>query len=237
MKRNNVDASLIIEVSKPIAYGQYQFEKGDKLTYDMNSNLFIYRSESYSEDEDGTETTSIIAFGVDPDFVLDNADHFTCLIKKGILDKIDGDECAEDSNSNDEEIDKPVVDTDDDGDAPDNEDNDIPDKCSFKYKNDYEFLMDHADKINNEEIENEVIKAIVILRDSLECYDLALRKRFIGRGLDDCDGFVIEQRIYDTISNLNWTLRKFNEDKKRATECEKNESLNDCCGEACNSAR
>ena len=229
MKRNNVDAALIIEVSKPIAYGQYQFEKGDKLTYDMNSNLFIYRSESYSEDEDGTETTSIIAFGVDPDFVLDNADHFTCLIKKGILDKVDGDECAEDSNSNDKEIDKPFVDTDDGGDAPD--------EAAFNYKTDYEFLMDHADKLSNDEIENEVIKAIVILRDSLECYDIALRKRFIGRSFDDCDGFDIERRIYDTISNLNWTLRRFNEDTNSATEGEKKKSLNDCCGEACNSTR
>ena len=229
MKRNNVDAALIIEVSKPIAYGQYQFDKGDKLTYDMNSNLFIYRSESYSEDEDGTETTSIIAFGVDPDFVLDNADHFTCLIKKGIIDNVDGDVCAEDSNSNDKEIDKPVVDTDDDGDAPD--------EAAFDYKTDYEFLMDHADKLSNEEIENEVIKAIVILRDSLECYDLALRKRFIGRGLDDCDGFDVEQRIYNTISNLSWTLRGFDKDKNRATEGEKNKSLDDCCGEACNSTR
>ena len=227
MKRNNVDASLIIEVSKPIAYGQYQFEKGDKLTYDMNSNLFIYRSESYSDDEDGTETTSIIAFGVDPDFVLDNADHFTCLIKKGILDKVDGDECAEDSNSNDKEIDKPVVDTDDDGDTPDESSND--------HKTDYESLIDHAYKLSNDDIMNEVIKAMVILRDSLECYDLALRKRFIGRGLDDCDGFGIERRIYDTISNLNYTLRRLNEDKKRATEDEKNESINDCCGEACGS--
>ena len=229
MKRNNVDASLIIEVSKPIAYGQYQFEKGDKLTYDMNSNLFIYRSESYSEDEDGTETTSIIAFGVDPDFVLDNADHFTCLIKKGILDKVDGDECAEDSNSNDKETDKPFVDTDDDGDAPD--------EAAFDYKTDYEFLMDHADKLSNEEIENEVIKAIVILRDSLECYGLALRKRFIGRGLDDLDGFDVERRIDDIICNLSWKLRVFHDDKKRAAEGEKNKSLDDCCGEACNSAR
>ena len=229
MKSNNVDASLIIEVSKPIAYGQYQFEKGDKLTYDMNSNLFIYRSESYSEDEDGTETTGIIALGVDPDFVLDNADHFTCLIKKGILDNVDGDECDEDSNSNDKEIDKPFVDTDDDCDAPD--------EAAFDYKTDYEFLIDHADKLSNDDIKNEVIKAIVILRDSLECYDLALRKRFIGRGLDDCDGFDVERRIYDTISNLSWTLRRFNDDKKRAAEGEKNKSLNDCCGEACNSAR
>ena len=102
MKRNNVDAALIIEVSKPIAYGQYQFEKGDKLTYDVNSNLFIYRSESYSEDEDGAETTSIIAFGIDPDFVLDNADHFTCLIKKGILDKVD-----EDTDDSQDDTDKP----------------------------------------------------------------------------------------------------------------------------------
>ena len=227
MKRNNVEAALIIEVSKPIAYGQYQFEKGDKLTYDMNSNLFIYRSESYSEDEDGTETTSIIAFGVDPDFVLDNADHFTCLIKKGILDKVDGDECDEDSNSNDKEIDKPVVDTNDDSDAPN--------ESAFDYKTDYEFLIDHADKLSNEEIENEVIKALVILRDSLECYDLALRKRFIGRGLDDCDGFGIERRIDDIICNLSWKLRAFHDDKKRAAEGEKNKSLDDCCGEACNS--
>lgn len=229
MKRNNVEAALIIEVSNPIAYGQYQFEKGDKLTYDVNSNLFIYRSESYSEDEDGTETTSIIAFGVDPDFVLDNADHFTCLIKKGILDKVEGDECDKDSNSNDKEIDKPAVDTNDDSDAPN--------EAAFDYKTDYELLMDHADGLSNEEIKNEVIKAIVILRDSLECYDLALRKRFIGRGIDDCDEFDVERRIYDTISNLSWTLRGFNEDKKRATEGEKKKSLNDCCGEACNSAR
>ena len=227
MKRNNVDAALIIEVSKPIAYGQYQFEKGDKLTYDVNSNLFIYRSESYSKDEDGTETTNIIAFGVDPDFVLDNADHFTCLIKKGILDKVDGVGCVEDSNTNDAEINKPVDDTDDDGDTPDESSND--------YKADYEFLIDHADKLSNEEIENEIIKTIVTLRDSLECYNLALRKRFIGRGLDDCDEFGIGRRMYDTINNLNWTLKRFNEDKKRATEDEKKKSLSDCCGEACNS--
>lgn len=229
MKRNNVEAALIIEVSKPIAYGQYQFEKGDKLTYDVNSNLFIYRSESYSEDEDGAETTSIIAFGVDPDFVLDNADHFTCLIKKGILDKVDDDGCVEDSNTNDAEINKPVDDT--------NEDNDTPNDSAFDYKTDCEFLMDHADKLSNEEIKNEVIKAIVILRDSLECYDLALRKRFIGRGLDDCDGFDVERRIYDTISNLSWTLRRFKEDKNRATEGEKKKSLDDCFEEAYTSAR
>lgn len=229
MKRNSVEAALIIEVSKPIAYGQYQFEKGDKLTYDVNSNLFIYRSESYSEDEDGTETTSIIAFGVDPDFVLDNADHFTCLIKKGILDKVEGDECAEDSNSNDKEIDKPVVDTNDDSDAQS--------EAVFGYKTDYEFLIDHADKLSNDDIKNEVIKAIVILRDSLECYDLVLRKRFIGRGIDDCDGFDVERRIYDTISNLSWTLRVFNEDKKRATEGEKKKSIDDRIGEAFDSAR
>ena len=227
MKRNNVDAALIIEVSKPIAYGQYQFEKGDKLTYDVNSNLFIYRSESYSEDEDGTETTSIIAFGVDPDFVLDNADHFTCLIKKGILDKVD-DDTDNSQDDTDKPEDKPEVDKDDDGDTPN--------EAAFDYKTDYELLMDHAYKLSNEEIKNEVIKAIVILRDSLECYDLALRKRFIGRGLDDCDGFEIERRIYDTISNLSWVLRAFNEDKKRI-ESEKKKSINDCCGEACDSAR
>ena len=227
MKRNNVDAALIIEVSKPITYGQYQFEKGDKLTYDLNSNLFIYRSESYSEDEDGTETTSIIAFGVDPDFVLDNADHFTCLIKKGILDKVD-DDTDNSQDDTDKPEDKPEVDKDDDGDTPN--------EAAFDYKTDYELLMDHAYKLSNEEIKNEVIKAIVILRDSLECYDLALRKRFIGRGLDDCDGFEIERRIYDTISNLSWVLRAFNEDKKRI-ESEKKKSINDCCGEACDSAR
>ena len=96
-------------------------------------------------------------------------------------------------------------------------------------------MIDHADKLSDDDIRNEVIKAMVILRDSLECYDLALRKRFIGRGLDDCDGFGIERRIYDTISNLNYTLRRFNEDKKRSTEDEKNKSLNDCCGETCDS--
>lgn len=209
MKRNNVEAALIIEVSKPIAYGQYQFEKGDKLTYDVNSNLFIYRSESYSEDEDGTETTSVIAFGVDPDFVLDNADHFTCLIKKGILDKVEDD--TDNSQSDTDKLEnKPVDDT--------NDDNDTPNESAFDYKTDYEFLMDHADKLSNEEIENEVIKAMVIFRDSLECYNLALRKRFIGRGIDDdCDRFGLERRIYDTISNLSCTLRGFNEYKKRTT--------------------
>ena len=228
MKRNNVDAALIIEVSKPIAYGQYQFEKGDKLTYDVNSNLFIYRNESYSEDEDGTETTSIIAFGVDPDFVLDNADHFTCLIKKGILDKVEDDtEISQDDTDKPE--DKPEVDKDEDGDTPN--------EAVFDYKTDYELLMDHADELSNEEIKNEVIKAMIILRESLECYDIALRKRFIGRGLDDCDGFKIERRINDTISNLSWVLRAFNDDKKRAIEGEKKKSINDCCGEACDSAR
>lgn len=230
MKRNNVEAALIIEVSKPIAYGQYQFEKGDKLTYDVNSNLFIYRSESYSEDEDGTEATSIIAFGVDPDFVLDNADHFTCLIKKGILDKVEDDTEVDQQDTNESE-DKPEVDID----RP--KDGDTPDEAAFDYKTDYELLIRHADKLSNDDIRGEVIKAIVILRDSLECYDLALRKRFIGRGLDDCDGFDVERRIYDTIGNLSWTLRGFNEDKKRATEGEKKKSLNDCCGEACTSAR
>lgn len=222
MKRNNVDAALIIEVSKPIAYGQYQFEKGDKLTYDVNSNLFIYRSESYSEDEDGTETTSIIAFGVDPDFVLDNADHFTCLIKKGILDKVENDTEVDQQDTNKPE-DKSEVDTDN------HEDGDTLDEADFDYKTDYEFLIDHADKLSNDDIKNEVIKAIVILRDSLECYDLALRKRFIGRGLDDCDGSDVERRIYDTIGNLSWALRWFKEDKKKATEGEKKKSLNDCC--------
>lgn len=230
MKRNNVEAALIIEVSKPIAYGQYQFEKGDKLTYDMNSNLFIYRSESYSEGEDGTETTSIIAFGVDPDFVLDNADHFTCLIKKGILDKVEDDTEVDQQDTNKPEG-KPEVDTDN------HEDGDTPDEAAFDYKTDYELLIDHADKLSNDDIKNEVIKAIVILRDSLECYDLALRKRFIGRGLDDCDGSDVERRICDTISNLSWTLRWFKEDKNRATEGEKKKSLNDCCEEAYNSAR
>ena len=233
MKRNNVDAALIIEVSKPIAYGQYQFEKGDKLTYDVNSNLFIYRSESYSEDEDGTETTSIIAFGVDPDFVLDNADHFTCLIKKGILDKVEDDTEVNQQDTNkpeDKPEDKPEVDTDN------SEDGDTPDEATFDYKTDYGFLIDHADKLSNDDIKNEVIEAIVILRDSLECYDLALRKRFIGRGLDDCDGFDVERRINDTISNLSWTLRVLNEDKKRAQN-EKEKAINDCFGEACDSAR
>lgn len=236
MKRNNVEAALIIEVSKPIAYGQYQFEKGDKLTYDMNSNLFIYRSESYSEGEDGTETTSIIAFGVDPDFVLDNADHFTCLIKKGIIDKVEDNDKVEDDTDNshdntDKSEDRPFVDTDEQGDA------DTLYEAAFDYKTDYEFLIDHADKLSNDDIKNEVIKAIVILRDSLECYDLALRKRFIGRGLDDCDGSDVERRIYDTISNLSWTLRWFREDKKRAAEGEKKKAVDDCCGEACDSAR
>lgn len=229
MKRNNVEAALIIEVSKPIAYGQYQLEKGDKLTYDVNSNLFIYRSESYSEDEDGTETTSIIAFGVDPDFVLDNADHFTCLIKKGILDKVEDDTEVDQQDTNKPE-DKPEVDTD----RP--EDGDTPDEAIFD-KTDFDLIIDHADKLSNDDIRNEVIKAIVMLRDLLECYDLVLRKRFIGRGIDDCDGSDVERRISDTISNLNWMLRGFNEDKKRDTEGEKKKSLNDCCEEAYNSAR
>lgn len=226
MKRNNVDAALIIEVSKPIAYGQYQFEKGDKLTYDMNSNLFIYRSESYSEDEDGTETTSIIAFGVDPDFVLDNADHFTCLIKKGILDKVDDDDKVEDDTDKSE--DKQEVDTNENADASDK---------TLEKKFDINWLIEHADNLSNEELKDEVVEMMTTFRSALECYDLSLRKRFIGRGLDDCDGFDVERRIYDTISNLSWTLRRFNEDKKRATEGEKNKFLNDCCGEACTPAR
>ena len=229
MKRNNVEAALIIEVSKPIAYGQYQFEKGDKLTYDVNSNLFIYRSESYSEDEDGTETTSIIAFGVDPDFVLDNADHFTCLIKKGILDKVEDDTEASQQDANKPD-DKPEFDTEEDDDA------DTSDETPEK-KLDINWLLNHADELSNEAIKDEVVEMMTTFRSALQCYDLSLRKRFIGRGFDNQDGFEVERRINDTISNLSWTLRVFNEDKKRAIEGEKKKSINDCCGEACNSAR
>ena len=158
MKRNNVDAALIIEVSKPIAYGQYQFEKGDKLTYDMNSNLFIYRSESYSEGEDGTETTSIIAFGVDPDFVLDNADHFTCLIKKGIIDKVEDNDKVEDDTNNshddtDKPEDKPFVDTDEQGDA------DTPDEAPEKVA-DYDVMIKHIDGLSDEEVEMDLMKTV-----------------------------------------------------------------------------
>lgn len=229
MKRNNVEAALIIEVSKPIAYGQYQFEKGDKLTYDMNSNLFIYRSESYSEDEDGTETTSIIAFGVDPDFVLDNADHFTCLIKKGILDRVE-DDTETSQQDTDKTEDKSVVDTDEAGDA------DIQDETHEKVA-DYSLVIDHADKLSNEELKKEIVDMMTIFRNTLECYDLSLRKRFIGRSVSNCDGFEVERRINDTICNLNWVLRAFDDDKKRAAEGEKKKSINDCIGEACDSAR
>lgn len=229
MKRNNVDAALIIEVSKPIAYGQYQFEKGDKLTYDMNSNLFIYRSESYSEDEDGTETTSIIAFGVDPDFVLDNADHFTCLIKKGILDKVEDDTEASQEDTNKPE-DKPEVDTD----KP--EDSDTPDEATFD-KTDFDLIIDHADKLNYDELKEEIVGMMTTFRSTLECYDLSLRKRFLGRGFDNQEGFEVERRINDTIANLSWILRAFHDDKKRAIEGEKKRAINDCCGEACDSAR
>jgi len=225
MKRNNVDAALIIEVSKPIAYGQYQFEKGDKLTYDMNSNLFIYRSESYSEDGNGNETTSIIAFGIDPDFVLDNADHFTCLIKKGILDKVD-----EDTDDSQDDTDKPEVDTD----KP--EDSDTPDEAVFEKTFDFNWLINHADKLSNEELKNEIVEMMTTFRSALECYDLSLRKRFIGRGFDNQEGFEVERRINDTISNLSWILRAFHDDKKRAHD-EKKKSINDCIGEACDSAR
>ena len=229
MKRNNVDAALIIEVSKPIAYGQYQFEKGDKLTYDMNSNLFIYRSESYSEDEDGTETTSIIAFGVDPDFVLDNADHFTCLIKKGILDKVD-----EDTDDSQDDTDKPENKPEVDTDKP--EDSDTPDEATFD-KTDFDLIIDHADKLNYDELKEEIVGMMTTFRSTLECYDLSLRKRFLGRDFDNQEGFEVERRINDTIANLSWILRAFHDDKKRAIEGEKKRAINDCCGEACDSAR
>ena len=173
MKRNNVDAALIIEVSKPIAYRQYQFEKGDKLTYDMNSNLFIYRRESYLEDEDGTETTSIINFGVDPDFVLDNADHFTCLIKKGILDKAEEDDIDNSQDDTDRSEDKPEVDIDKNADAP----NETPKKAF-----DINWLLSHADELSNEALRDEIVEMMTTFRSALECYDLSLRKRFIGNG-------------------------------------------------------
>lgn len=229
MKRNNVDAALIIEVSKPIAYGQYQFEKGDKLTYDMNSNLFIYRSESYSEDENGNETTSIIAFGIDPDFVLDNADYFTCLIKKGILDKVEDDPEVDQQDTNKPE-DKPEVDTD----KP--EDGDTPDEATFG-KTDFDLIIDHADKLNYNELKKEVVDMMTIFSNTLGCYDLSLRKRFIGRGFDDGKDINMERRISDIICNLNWALRAFRDEEKRAAENEKKKAINDCCGEACDSAR
>lgn len=225
MKRNNVDAALIIEVSKPIAYGQYQFEKGDKLTYDMNSNLFIYRSESYSEDEDGTETTSIIAFGVDPDFVLDNADHFTCLIKKGILDKVEDDDKAEDdTDGSQDDSSKPATDTDLE------EDKDTPDEAALD-KTDFDAIINHADKLSDKEFEKEVIGALSSFHDILSCYDLCLRRRFLGRRFDGSRSrsVEVERRISDVICNLNWVLRAFHDEEKRA--------INDCVGEACDSAR
>lgn len=225
MKRNNVDAALIIEVSKPIAYGQYQFEKGDKLTYDMNSNLFIYRSESYSEDEDGTETTSIIAFGVDPDFVLDNADHFTCLIKKGILDKVEGDDKAEDDTDNSQDdSSKPEADTDLE------EDKDAPDEAVLD-KTDFDAIINHADKLSDEEFKKEVVGALSSFYDILNCYNLCLRRRFLGRRFDDSrsESAKMERRINDVLCNLNWVLREFHDEEKRA--------INDCIGEACDSAR
>lgn len=225
MKRNNVDAALIIEVSKPIAYGQYQFEKGDKLTYDVNSNLFIYRSESYSEDEDGAETTSIIAFGVDPDFVLDNADHFTCLIKKGILDKVKDDDKVEDNTDNshdytDKQEDKPFVDTDEQGDA------DTPDEVPEKVA-DYDAMIKHIDGLSKEELEKDLIKLVEYFSDLLSCYELSFKKRMLGRR----DYLLINPAIdlmLDLKDIIGRKLKRFNEQKK---------SIDDCVGEACDSAR
>lgn len=224
MKRNNVDAALIIEVSKPIAYGQYQFEKGDKLTYDMNSNLFIYRSESYSEDEDGTETTSIIAFGVDPDFVLDNADHFTCLIKKGILDKAEDDDQPE------------VNDTDEANTQCDAKQNGS-DEDIDRTKMPFDAIISHADELSLEELKDEVIEIMTLFSDTLKCYDLSLRKRSLGRGFGSGEDIKFGGRIDDVLVNLKWVLMAFNDEKKEAIEGEKKKSINDCCGEACDSAR
>ncbi len=229
MKRNNVDAALIIEVSKPIAYGQYQFEKGDKLTYDMNSNLFIYRSESYSEDEDGTETTSIIAFGVDPDFVLDNADHFTCLIKKGILDKVEDDtETSQDDTDKSE--DSPEIDRYKDGDDLD--------EVAFD-KTDFDSIINHADKLSDEEFKKEVVGAMSSFNDILKCYDICLRRRFLGRRFEDgrSKSVEMERRINDVICSISWVLRAFYDEDKRAIDGEKEKAINDCVGEACDSAR
>ena len=225
MKRNNVDASLIIEVSKPIAYGQYQFEKGDKLTYDMNSNLFIYRSESYSEGEDGTETTSIIAFGVDPDFVLDNADHFTCLIKKGIIDKVEDDDKVENDTNNshddtDKPEDKPFVDTDEQGDA------DTPDETPEKVA-DYDVMIKHIDGLSNEELEMDLIKSVEDFGDLLSCYELSIKKRMLGRRDYSKTSPAIDLMI-DLQNTIGWKLRRLNEKKK---------SIDDCVGEACDSTR
>ena len=225
MKRNNVDAALIIEVSKPIAYGQYQFEKGDKLTYDMNSNLFIYRSESYSEDEDGTETTSIIAFGVDPDFVLDNADHFTCLIKKGIIDKIEDDDKVEDDTDNshddtDKPDDKPFVDTDEQGDA------DTPDEVPEKVV-DYDAMIKHIDGLSKEELERDLIKLVEHFRDLLSCYELSFKKRMLGRR-DYLQTSPAIDILFDLKNTIGWKLRRLNEKEK---------SIDNCGGEACDSTR
>ena len=225
MKRNNVDAALIIEVSKPIAYGQYQFEKGDKLTYDMNSNLFIYRSESYSEDEDGTETTNIIAFGVDPDFVLDNADHFTCLIKKGILDKVEDDDKIKDDTDNshddtDKPEDKPFVDTDEQGDA------DTPDEVPEKVA-DYDVMIKHIDGLSKEELERDLIKFVEHFSDLLSCYELSIKKRMLGRRDYSPTSPAIDLML-DLKNTIDWKLRRLNEKEK---------SIDNCVGEACNSTR
>ena len=225
MKRNNVDAALIIEVSKPIAYGQYQFEKGDKLTYDMNSNLFIYRSESYSEGEDGTETTSIITFGVDPDFVLDNADHFTCLIKKGILDKVKDDDKAEDDadnshNDTDKPEDKPFVDTDEQGDA------DTPDEVPEKVV-DYDAMIKHIDGLSKEELERDLIKLVENFSDLLSCYELSIKKRMLGRR-DYLQTSPAIDILLDLKNTIGWKLRRLNEKEK---------SIDNCSGEACDSTR
>ena len=225
MKRNNVDAALIIEVSKPIAYGQYQFEKGDKLTYDVNSNLFIYRSESYSEDEDGTETTSIIAFGVDPDFVLDNADHFTCLIKKGILDKVEDDDRVEDDTDNshddtDKPEDKPFVDTDEHGDA--NTPDEVPEKVA-----DYDVMIKHMDGLSKEELEKDLIKLVEYFSYLLSCYELSFKKRMLGRRDYSPISPVIDLML-DLKDTIGWKLRRFNEKEK---------SIDNSIREACDSAR
>lgn len=225
MKRNNVDAALIIEVSKPIAYGQYQFEKGDKLTYDVNSNLFIYRSESYSEDEDGTETTSIIAFGVDPDFVLDNADHFTCLIKKGILDKVKDDDKVEDNTDNSHDDtnkpeDKPFVDTDEQGNA------DTPDEVPEKVA-DYDVMIKHIDGLSKEELEKDLIKLVEYFGDLLSCYELSFKKRMLGRRDYSQTNPAIDLML-NLKNTIGWELMRFNEKEK---------SIDDCVGKACNSTR
>lgn len=215
MKRNNVDAALIIEVSKPIAYGQYQFEKGDKLTYDMSSNLFVYRNESYSEDEDGNETTSIIAFGIDPDFVLDNADHFTCLIKKGILDKIEEDEITDTDEA-------APIDTEQGG-----SDEDIDD-----HKIDFESIISHADRLSEKELEDEIVKMMTLFNNTLKCYDLSMRKKRLNKEFGDDR---ILECINDVISATNWALRAFHDEKKKRDE--QKWIISGDCAEACDSAR